>query len=68
VSGIIGGDTWLSSLRRPENSFPRRTKNSVAILLTYGTAHVLLASDAEAREKEYMANGPYTAPLTVIRV
>jgi hypothetical protein len=24
------------------------------------TARVLLAGDAEAREEEYMANGPYT--------
>jgi competence protein ComEC len=40
----------------------------VAILLTYGTARVLLAGDAEAREEEYMANGPYTGPLTVINV
>jgi hypothetical protein len=31
----------------------------VAILLTYGTARLLLANDAAARE-EYMANGPYT--------
>ena len=29
---------------------------------------VLLAGDAEAREEEYMASGPYTGPLTVIRV
>ena len=29
----------------------------------------LLASDAEAREEDYyMANGPYTGPLTVINV
>jgi hypothetical protein len=34
----------------------------VAILLTYGTARVLLAGDAEAREEEYMANGSYTRP------
>ena len=40
----------------------------MAILLTYGTARVLLAGDAEAREEEYMANGPYTGPLTVINV
>jgi competence protein ComEC len=40
----------------------------VAVLLTYGTARVLLADDAEAREEEYMANGPYTGPLTVIKV
>ncbi len=37
----------------------------MAILLTYGTARILLAGDAEAREEEYMANGPYTGPLTV---
>jgi len=27
-------------------------------LLTYGTARILLAGDAEANEEEYMANGP----------
>jgi hypothetical protein len=32
----------------------------VAIFLSYGTARVLLASDAEAREEEYMAEGSYT--------
>jgi hypothetical protein len=37
----------------------------VAILLTYATARILLAGDAEAREEEYMASGPYTGPLTV---
>jgi competence protein ComEC len=40
----------------------------VTILLTYGTARVLLAGDVEVREEEYMANGPYTGPLTVIKV
>ena len=40
----------------------------MAILLSYGRARVLLASDAEAREEEYMASGPYTGPLTVINV
>jgi beta-lactamase superfamily II metal-dependent hydrolase len=35
----------------------------VAILLPYGTARVLLAGDAEAREEEeYMASGTYTRP------
>jgi hypothetical protein len=29
---------------------------------------VLLAGGAEAREEEYMANGPYTGPLTVLKV
>ncbi len=40
----------------------------MAILLSYGAAHVLLAGDAEAKAEEYMANGPYTGPLTVINV
>jgi beta-lactamase superfamily II metal-dependent hydrolase len=42
--------------------------NSVAILLTYGEARILLAGDAEAREEEYMAGGPYTGPLTEVNV
>ena len=29
---------------------------------------VILANDAEAREEECMAGGPYTGPLTVINV
>jgi hypothetical protein len=40
----------------------------VAILLTYGTARVLLASDAEVREEEYIASGSYTGPETLVRV
>jgi beta-lactamase superfamily II metal-dependent hydrolase len=34
----------------------------VAILLSYGTARVLLAGDAEAKEEEYMADGLYMRP------
>ncbi len=52
----------------PNEFFSETNDNSVAILLTYGTARVLLADDAEAKEKEYMASGPYTGPLTLIRV
>jgi competence protein ComEC len=52
----------------PGELFSETNDNSVAILLTYGTARILLAGDAEAREEEYMANGPYTGPLTVINV
>ena len=48
--------------------FSETNDNSVAILLTYGAARVLLAGDAEATEEEYMANGPYTGPLTLINV
>jgi competence protein ComEC len=52
----------------PDELFSETNDNSVAILLSYGTARVLLARDAEAREEEYMAGGPYTGPLTVIKV
>jgi competence protein ComEC len=53
----------------PGELFSETNDNSVAILLTYGPARVLLlAGDAEAREEEYMANGPYTRPQTVINV
>jgi beta-lactamase superfamily II metal-dependent hydrolase len=48
----------------PGEFFSETNDNSVAILLTYGTARVLLAGDAEAREEEYMASGPHTGPLT----
>jgi beta-lactamase superfamily II metal-dependent hydrolase len=48
--------------------FSETSDNSVAILLSYGSARVLLAGDAEAKEEEYLANGPYTGPLTVINV
>jgi competence protein ComEC len=52
----------------PGELFAETNDNSVAILLSYGTARILLAGDAEAREEEYMASGPYTGPLTVIKV
>jgi len=48
--------------------FSEINDNSVAILLTYGTARILLAGDAEANEEEYMANGAYTGPLTILKV
>jgi beta-lactamase superfamily II metal-dependent hydrolase len=48
--------------------FPETNDNSVGILLTHGAARVLLAGDAEAKSEEYMANGPYTGPLTVLKV
>jgi beta-lactamase superfamily II metal-dependent hydrolase len=44
----------------PGELFSETNDNSVAILLTYGTARVLLAGDAEAREEEYMASSPCT--------
>jgi competence protein ComEC len=52
----------------PGELYSETNDNSVAILLTYATARVLLAGDAEAREEEYMASGPYTGPLTLINV
>ena len=52
----------------PGELFSETNDNSVALLLTHGTARVLLAGDAEAREEEYMAFGPYTGPLTVLNV
>lgn len=48
--------------------FPETNDNSVGILLSHGTARVLLAGDAEAKGEEYMANGPYTGPLTVLKI
>ena len=48
--------------------FSETNDNSVAILLTYGGARILLAGDAEAKEEEYMANGLYAGPLTAINV
>ena len=52
----------------PGEHFSETNDNSVALLLTHGTARVLLAGDAEARGEEYMAFGPYTGPLTVLNV
>jgi competence protein ComEC len=42
--------------------------NSVAVLLTFGPARVLLAGDAEAAQERQMAEGPYAGPLTVLKV
>jgi competence protein ComEC len=52
----------------PGELYSETNDNSVAILLTYGTARVLLAGDAEAKEEEFMASGPCTGLLTVINV
>lgn len=60
---VIGPPTDLEG-----GLFTEINDNSVAILLTYGTARILLAGDAEAIEEEYMANGPYTGPLTILKV
>ncbi len=52
----------------PGKLFGETNDNSVGILLTFGRARVLLAGDAEKKSEEYMANGPYTGPLTVLKV
>jgi competence protein ComEC len=47
----------------PGELFSETNDNSVAILLTYGTARVLLlAGDAEAREERYMVSISCTRP------
>ena len=48
--------------------FKDTNDNSVGILLTFHTARVLLAGDAEKKAEECMSNGPYTGPRTVIRI
>ncbi len=48
--------------------FSETNDNSVGLLLTFGSARVLLAGDAEKKSEEYMSNGPYAGPMTVIRV
>ena len=42
----------------PGELFSETNDNSVAILLTYGTARILLAGDAEAREEDYRRAAP----------
>ena len=52
----------------PGNLFEEPNDNSVATLLTFGTARILLAGDAEKKEEEYMSNGSHTGLLTVLKV
>jgi hypothetical protein len=47
----------------PGELFSETNDNSVAILLSYGGARVLLDSDAEAMGEEYMIKGAYMRPL-----
>jgi len=66
---LARGQETLFALSSPSGELLSETnENSVAILLTYGMARVLLAGDAERREEEYMASGPYTGALTVVNV
>jgi beta-lactamase superfamily II metal-dependent hydrolase len=51
----------VTDLAQPPGEFLSETNdNSAAILLSHGTARVLLAGDTEAREEEYIANRCYT--------
>ena len=52
----------------PDRLFSETNDNSVGLLLTFGTARVLLAGDAENKGEEYMSIGPHTGPLTVLSV
>jgi beta-lactamase superfamily II metal-dependent hydrolase len=60
ITGRADSKPVVRLLRR--ELFSETNDNSVATLLAYGTARVLLAGDAEARKEEYMPNGPYTRP------
>jgi hypothetical protein len=52
----------------PGELFSKISDNSVAIVLSYGTACILLAGEAEARKEDYVANPCYTRPWMVIKV
>ncbi len=64
---LVGGALADVMAPPPGELFSETNDNSVAILLSYGTVRVLLAGDAETKE-EYMAGGPFTGSLTVVRV
>jgi competence protein ComEC len=72
VGGLWDVGTYADVIGPPTEAegglFSEINDNSVAILLTYGTARILLAGDAEATEEEYMANGAYTGPLTIVNI
>jgi len=61
-----GGGAGTLSLRLPASS-SRDKDNSVTILLTSGSARVLLTGDAEKKPEECMSNGPHADPLAVIK-
>ena len=56
------GGTRADAIAPPPDGFFFRDQRQLGChLLTYGTAHVLLAGGAEAREEEYMASGLHEA-------
>lgn len=52
----------------PGHLFTEPNDNSVATLLTFGSARLLLTGDAESKEEEYMSNGSHSGPLTVVKI
>jgi competence protein ComEC len=57
---LARGQETLSALSSPPGELVSEANdNSVTIVLIYGTARILLAGDAEAKEEEYMASGTY---------
>jgi len=60
--GLTTTDVIAPPMDAEGGLFSEINDNPVAILMTYGTACVLLAGGAEAREDEYMASGTYTTP------
>ena len=69
VSRIVDADTVGVIAPPPGELFPKTNNNSVAIL-PRATARCASgqAGDAEAGEEDYMAEGSYINPLTVINV
>ncbi len=48
--------------------FSDPNENSVALLLAFGGARILLPGDAENQAEEYMSTGLYTGPVTALKV
>ena len=69
MAGCIAGEVIEDVIVPPPGElFSKTNDNSVSILLSYVTACVLLAGDAEAKDEEYMAERSYTRPWMVINV
>lgn len=64
------GGVSVDVINPPSGSglFENSNDSSVGVILTYGSARVLLAGDAEENAEEDMAKGPYTGPLTLLKV
>lgn len=63
------GGTTVDVLGPPPGELTGESNdNSVATLLTFGGARVLLSGDAERDEEEYIANSPHAGPVTVMKV